>query len=294
MTRSHFPGVLTPIVTPFDAAGGLDLDAVPALVEFQLANGVAGLVVAGTTGEGYALDLAERDALTARVRDVVDGRVPVLAGIGGMSTREAVAQARAAAVAGVEGLMVAAPAYCLPTPEELARHVRHVIDATGLPSVLYDYPARSGVQFGVEALDELAPHPLVVGIKEASGDTSRIGLLQGRYGDDLAVISGSDTMAMHFFAAGCDSWIAGFANVLPAEHVAILEAANRGDLDAGWAEQRRLEPLLTDVESGRYTAKARAGLELRGVPVGPPRPPLLPLSPNELESLRAHLDALVP
>ncbi|MEN9645605.1 MAG: hypothetical protein RL238_2274 [Actinomycetota bacterium] len=291
---SRFPGVLTPLVTPFTADGDLDLDSVPALVEHQLANGINGFVVAGTTGEGYALDLTERAAMLRVVRDATAGRVPVLVGVGGMATRESVAQAVGAAEGGADGLMVGGPAYVLPDQQELARHIRRVVDAAALPAVLYDYPARSGVQFGPEALDGLADHPLVVGIKEASGDLDRIGMMQERYGDAIAVIAGADALAMHFFAAGGDCWIAGFANALPAEHASMLAAATAGDLDDAWAQSRRIEAILTWVESGHYTAKCRAAVELRGLQVGPPRPPLTALGDDESLTLRGLMLDLLP
>ncbi len=289
---SHFPGVLVPLVTPFHEDGSLALEVLVPLVDFLLGDGVAGFVVAGTTGEGYALDLAERRALLRSVMDVVRGRVPVLAGVGGTATREAVVQATAAAEAGVQGMMVAAPAYCLPTGAELGVHVLRVLSAVPLPTVLYDYPARTGVPFDLEALDALAGHPLVVGIKEASGDLSRIVQLQDRYGDDLAIISGSDTLAMHYFEAGSDCWIAGFANALPTEHVEMLAAARRGDMAAGWAVQERLSPILTDVESGHYIARTKWSLIARSIPVGPPREPLHALGSADAATMRAHLAAL--
>nr|MBP9052839.1 dihydrodipicolinate synthase family protein [Ilumatobacteraceae bacterium] len=164
---SHFPGVIVPLVTPFHDDGSLALEVLPALVEFVLGAGVAGLVVAGTTGEGYALDMAERADVLRTVLAVTRGRVPVLAGVGGTATREAVLQARLAVEAGVQGLMLAAPAYCVPTGDELGRHVLAVLRATELPTVLYDYPARTGVPFDVTALDLVATDPMIVGIKEA-------------------------------------------------------------------------------------------------------------------------------
>ena len=289
---SHFPGVIVPLVTPFHDDGSLALEVLPALVEFVLGAGVAGLVVAGTTGEGYALDMAERTDVLRTVLAVTRGRVPVLAGVGGTATREAVLQARLAVEAGGQGLMLAAPAYCLPTGDELGRHVLAVLRATELPTVLYDYPARTGVPFDVTALDLVATDPMIVGIKEASGDLSRISLLRDRYGDHLSVVCGSDTLAMHYFEAGSDSWIAGFANALPAEHVAMLAAARRGDMSAGWQMQRRLLPVLTDVESGHYVARTRWSLIARGIPVGPPRAPMQPLGETDSVAMRAHLDAL--
>ncbi len=290
---SRFPGVLAPMVTPFTDDGALALDRVPAIVEFLLGHGISGLVAAGTTGEGYALDLAERRAVLEAVQQAVAGRVPVLLGVGGTATREALAHAALARELGADGLMVAAPAYSLPTQAELGAHVLAVLEAAQLPAVLYDYPDRTGVKFEERSLDLLATHPLVVGIKEASGDVSRVRRLRRRYGSDLTIVCGSDTLAMRYLELGVDSWIAGFANVLPAEHVAMLAAAVAGDLETAWALQHRMMPVLRDAERARYTPKAKAGLELRGVTVGPPRPPMMPLDAGEADQLRRRLDTVL-
>jgi 4-hydroxy-tetrahydrodipicolinate synthase len=291
LSPGSLSGVFVPFATPFHADGSLALEAVAPLIEYLLDSGVTGLVVAGTTGEGYALTACERHELLSEAIHVSAGRVPVLCGVGGTNTADAVAQATTARQCGAHGMMVAAPAYCLPTPEELAQHVLAVVTAGELPTVLYDYPARTGVQFDAATLDVLAPHPLVIGIKEASGDLDRLPML-ATYAGDLAVVSGSDTLAMHYLAAGATSWIAGFGNVLPAEHVAMVSAAVAGDLAAGWAVQERLSPILTNVESGRYNAKVKAGLQLRGFAVGPTRPPIAPLEGAELAELRDQLAAL--
>jgi 4-(gamma-glutamylamino)butanal dehydrogenase len=284
-----FPGVIVPLVTPFTTSGALDLERVPVLVDFVLAGGVKGVVVAGTTGEGYALDLEERRELLEAVQAAVGARVPVLLGVGGTATREAVAQARLARDCGAEGLMVAAPAYALPTPEELGRHVRTVLDAAGLPAVLYDYPDRTGVAFTERALDAVAADPLVVGIKEASGDLTRVGRLRRRYGADLPIVCGSDTLAMRYFEKGVDSWIAGVANALPAEHVALLIDAVAGETERAWAWQRQLMPMLRTCERVHYTPKVRHALEMRGVPVGPPRPPLAAVDLSEAQEVATRL-----
>ncbi|MCY7297946.1 MAG: dihydrodipicolinate synthase family protein, partial [Ilumatobacteraceae bacterium] len=283
---------IVPLVTPLREDGSLALEVLPQLIDFVVDAGVTGVVVAGTTGEGYALSMDERALLLQTAMDEVGGRVPVLAGVGGTATREALAQAQQALEAGVHGLMVAAPAYCLPTGPELGEHVLQVLRATQLPTVLYDYPARTGVQFGVDSIDLLAGHSLVVGIKEASGDLSRIAMLHDRYGDDLSVISGSDMLAMHYFESGSDCWIAGFANALPAEHVEMLAAAQRGDMAAGWEVQHRLAPILADVENDHYIARTRFALIARGIPVGVPRAPLQALGADDSAAMRTHLVAL--
>ncbi|MGB7983125.1 MAG: aldehyde dehydrogenase family protein, partial [Candidatus Nanopelagicales bacterium] len=191
--------------------------------------------------------------------------------------------------AGADGLMVAAPAYALPTPEELGRHVRAVLDAAPLPTVLYDYPGRTGVPFTERALDHVAADPLVVGIKEASGDLTRVRRLRRRYGDDLPIICGADAIAMRYFELGVDTWIGGAANALPAEHVALLDAALAGDTDAAWAWQKQLMPILRSVERTHYVAKVRHALELRGIPVGPPRQPLAAVGESEAHEVASRL-----
>ncbi len=255
---SGFPGVVAPMVTPFTDDGALALERVAGIVEFLLDNRIAGLVVAGTTGEGYALDMAERRELAVEVQRVVAGRVPVLLGVGATATREALAQAALAAELGADGLMVAAPAYVLPTQKELGEHVRAVLATAPLPTVLYDYPDRTGVKFEERALDLLADDPLIVGIKEASGDLTRVRRLRRRYGTDLPIVCGSDTLAMRYLELGVDSWIAGLSNVLPLEHVLMLEAAQSGDLATGWALQHRMMPFLRDAERQHYTPKAKS------------------------------------
>ena len=290
---SGFPGVVAPMVTPFTDDGALALERVAGIVEFLLDNRIAGLVVAGTTGEGYALDMAERRELAVEVQRVVAGRVPVLLGVGATATREALAQAALAAELGADGLMVAAPAYVLPTQKELGEHVRAVLATAPLPTVLYDYPDRTGVKFEERALDLLADDPLIVGIKEASGDLTRVRRLRRRYGTDLPIVCGSDTLAMRYLELGVDSWIAGLSNVLPLEHVLMLEAAQSGDLATGWALQHRMMPFLRDAERQHYTPKAKYGLELRGVPVGPPRPPLHLLDAGEADQVQRRLDTVL-
>jgi 4-hydroxy-tetrahydrodipicolinate synthase len=170
--------------------------------------------------------------------------------------------------------------------------VLRVLEEAALPTVLYDYPARTGVPFGVEALDLVAHHPLIVGIKEASGDLTRIDLLRDRYGDDLSIVCGSDTLALHYLETGSDSWIAGFANALPAEHVEMVAAVQRGDLAAARVVADRLDPILTDVERDHYIARTRWALIARGIPVGSPRPPLQALGAADSAALHDHLVAL--
>ena len=277
-------GVYVPLVTPFDSHGQVDTDQLRAAVRAMITAGVHGIVAAGTTGEGYALGFDERrHVLNTIVAEVAD-ELPVLAGVGGMSTHEALDQALLAKRAGVTGLMLAAPSYCLPTQGELAQHVITVVQAIDLPTVLYDYPARTGVSFTHAVLDSVATLPQIVGIKEASGDLTRLPWLQQDFGADLTVVCGADVDSITFLDAGVGCWIGGIANLLPAAHVAMMDPAQRPGVYSA------IRPVLEFIESGDYNAKIKAGMGLRGLPVGPPRAPIAPVTSEVTESLEAALD----
>lgn len=288
VTNQALSGVYVPLVTTFDESGRVDLPGLDPVIEAVLAAGVHGIIACGTTGEGYALSLEERRVVTAHIAESVNGRVPVLGGVGGMSTDQALDHALLAKAVKLDGLMVAAPAYCLPTQEELATHVQAIADAAGMPTVLYDYPQRTGVSFGIESLDHLAANPLIIGIKEASGDLDRIRIISERYGADLPVICGADAAAPIFLDAGVACWIGGIANLLPAAHVAMLDANLRTQV------HESIVPLLEYIEQGRYIAKVKAAMALRGLPVGVTRSPLAPTTESETEHLAQLLDQAGP
>ncbi|MCF8530522.1 MAG: dihydrodipicolinate synthase family protein [Candidatus Nanopelagicales bacterium] len=278
-------GVYVPLVTPFDSQGQVDTDQLRAAVRAMITAGVHGIVAAGTTGEGYALGFDERRHVLNTIVAEVAGELPILAGVGGMSTHEALDQALLAKRAGVTGLMLAAPSYCLPTQGELAQHVTTVVQAIDLPTVLYDYPARTGVSFTHAVLDSVATLPQIVGIKEASGDLTRLPWLQQDFGADLTVVCGADLDSITFLDAGVDCWIGGIANLLPAAHVAMMDPAQRPGVYSA------IRPVLEFIESGDYNAKIKAGMGLRGLPVGPPRAPIAPVTSEVTELLEAALDA---
>ena len=278
-------GVYVPLVTPFDESGRIDQAQLGAAVEAMVAAGVHGIVACGTTGEGYALSLEERRAVTARIKEVVAGTVPILGGVGGMSTDQALDHALLAKALELDGLMVAAPAYCLPTPTELATHVSAVVNAANLPTVLYDYPQRTGVSFNIDTLDALAPMELIIGIKEASGDLNRVAEISSRYGDSIDIVCGADAAAPVFFDAGVRCWIGGVANLLPTAHLAMLDPTTRSEAYAA------IVPILEFIESGRYNAKIKAGMAMRGLDVGIPRAPLAAIDAATSAELAELLDA---
>jgi 4-hydroxy-tetrahydrodipicolinate synthase len=286
-------GVYVPVVTPFDAGGEVAPVALAAVVDRCLDAGVRGIVSCGTTGEYYALTEAERLDVMRTTRDAATGRAQLIAGCNAGSTRQAVALACAARDLGYDALMLAVPPTSLPDQRELAVHFLTVVDASGLPAVLYNFPARAGTEIGVECLDRVADHPLIAGLKESSGDFSRFLALTGRYGGRITTMCGSDDQAVDYFFWGVRSWLAGTANVLPQQHVDVLDAALSGDLDGA---RKRFERLLTWVqhmEAGAYNQKAKLGLRHLGLDCGDVRGPLLPLSDVDASDFLDVLDAVL-
>ncbi len=284
-------GVYVPVVMPLDDRDELDLATYARVIEFCLDAGVAGIVSGGTTGEYYAHTVDERVQALATARDAAAGRAQLVAGCNAGSTREASGLAVTARDLGYEALMLAAPATSLPSQTELAAHFAAVADAGELPTILYNYPARAGVELGYECLDLLADHPGIVAIKESSGDFSRFLQLRSRYAGRITVICGSDDQAADYFFWGVRAWLAGTANVLPEHHVAVVEAANSGDHERARALFDAFLPFVQNMESGSYNQKAKLGLTHRGIACGPVRMPLGPLDADTAAGFLATLDA---
>jgi 4-hydroxy-tetrahydrodipicolinate synthase len=285
-------GVYTPVVTPFDHEGEIDLETLTRVIEHQLQSGVRGIVSCGTTGEYYACTFDERVALMTHTRDVAQG-AHLLAGCNAGSTREVIRLGLAARDLGYDGLLLSAPHTSLPTQAELGAHYASVASGVGLPIVLYNYPARAGVEIGFDALDAIADVPEIVAIKESSGDFSRFLTLRRRYAGRIEVMCGSDDQAVDYFSWGVRSWLAGTANVLPQQHVVVLEAALRGDHAVAHRLFEGMLPWVQDMESGSYNQKAKLGLAHVGIACGDVRQPLLPLdAAAAAENLRVLGQAL--
>jgi 4-hydroxy-tetrahydrodipicolinate synthase len=283
-------GVYVPVVTPFEPNGDLALGALAAVVERVITAGVRGIVPCGTTGEYYALTEAERIEVMRTAGNAAAGRAALVAGCTAGSTRQSIALATAARDLGYDGLMLAAPATSLPEQHELAAHFVAVAEAAELPTILYNYPARAGVEIGLECLDRVVAHPLFVGLKESSGDFSRFLTVLDRYAGHLTILCGSDDQAADYLFWGVRGWLAGTANVLPRQHVEILEAASSGDHERARRLFERLLPWVQQMEAGAYNQKAKLGLRHLGLDCGEVRQPLLPLDDEAAAALIGALD----
>ncbi len=288
-----FEGVYVPVVTPFDGEGEVDAATLTTVIEHVLDAGVQGIVSCGTTGEYYALSEAERIDVMRHTCEVAAGRAQLVAGCNAGSTRMAIELARTAVEIGYDALMLAAPPTSLPGAHELAAHFTVIAEASGLPTILYNYPARSGVEIGFDCLDLVADHPLIVGIKESSGDFSRFLAMRDRYTGRITIMCGSDDQAADYFFWGVRAWLAGTANVLPRQHVEILTAANSGDLAGARKQFEQILPWVQHMEAGSYNQKAKLGLRHLGLDCGEVRQPLLPLSDADAATLVEILDSVL-
>jgi 4-hydroxy-tetrahydrodipicolinate synthase len=289
-----FRGVFAASVTPMKASEEIDFPRLAAFTDYLVRKGLHGLVPLGSTGEYYALSADERERVLRATLEVVAGRVPVVAGANAGSTRDVIAFARQAERLGCDGVMLAAPYYSLPRPEELFAHFRAVNNAIGIPIVLYNYPGRTGVDMPPEFIERLAALSNVRYVKESTGEMPRITELLRRCGDRLGVFCGCDTIALESLMMGAIGWIGGVANVLPESHASLY---NLAVVEKSFGTARklffRMLPLLELMEGGgKYTQFVKAACGLAGHPVGPPRRPLLIPTPAERASLRQALKLL--
>jgi len=263
MTMPTFAGALTALVTPF-RDGQVDVEALRALVEAQIAGGIDGLVPCGTTGESVTLSTAEHTLVVRTVVAQTKRRVPVVAGAGSVSTAHAIELTRIARDAKADGVLIVVPYYNKPTQAGLVAHYRAVLREVPMPTILYNIPGRSGVDLGLDAMAQLAEVPEIVAVKEATGNVLRSQSLIARFGDRFAVLSGDDALTLPILAVGGKGVISVTSNVLPREVGEVVRLWNAGDVVAARQLHLRLVPVHESmfVESNPGPAKAvlaRAG-----------------------------------
>jgi len=240
-----FRGTAPALVTPFTIDGNLDLAAFSRLIDDQIAGGVEGLVVLGTTGENPTITHEERRTLVDVAIEQADGRVPVIIGSGTNNTQQSITFSKEAAEAGADGLLVVGPYYNKPGNEGFVAHVKAIADATDCPQILYNVPGRTGYDFPAATTLRLADEvPSVVGVKEASGNLAQISdILAGRP-EGFAVYAGDDEMAFPVIALGGDGVISVISNAVPAPFTAMVREVLAGRIEAAReAHLRLLEPM---------------------------------------------------
>jgi len=271
-----FKGIIPALITPFSSntTRDVNLDGFRANIEALIAAGVHGIVPCGSTGESATLSFEEHEQVIEAAVECVNGRVPVIAGTGSNNTQEALRFTKAAKDSGVDGVLVISPYYNKPNRSGLIKHYTAIADCD-VPVVLYNVPSRTGQNVLPDIVAELAKHPSIVGIKEASGDISQISrVIETTQDEDFVVLSGDDAMTLPLMALGGVGVISVAANVIPTQMVALYNALSKEDYAAAREIHYKLSPIFSAmfIETNPVPVKYAAGR--LGYAAGPLRLPL--------------------
>lgn len=288
MKRLLFSGLCTAMVTPF-IDGKVNYPMVDLLIRRQIEAGVEAIVLAGTTGESPTLSDDEKAELFRRGVKAADGQCKIIAGTGTNSTAHAIALSQKAQECGVDGLLVVTPYYNKATQNGLVKHYKAIADSVDLPIIAYNVPSRTGVDISPAVCEKLARIPNIVGIKEASGDISKVLKIIAECGSDLPVYSGNDDQTVAIMALGGKGLISVVSNVLPLETNAMVTAAANGDFDLAALMQRKLLPLTDLLFCQVNPIPVKAAMKYVGYDVGECRMPLDNLSTQNESKIAAFL-----
>lgn len=285
---STFRGSYTVMVTPFDEALRVDEVRLRAFVDWQIEEGVQGLIPLGSTGEFLSLTRDERRQVAAIVIDQARGRVPVIVGTAAEWTDEAVSLSREAEALGADGVMVVPPYYSSPTEDELFVHYSRIGEALSIPVMVYNNPNTANVDLSAAFVARLSRIDNVSYIKESSGSVSRTMDIIRLCGDRMTVFAGYD--AWESYRAGAQGYVSVFSNIAPALSTELFKVTvDQGNGEAGRQLYHRILPLLHALSGDLYVSATKAALSLIGQPVGSPRPPRLPLPAEKMASLKKVL-----
>lgn len=287
----NFGQILTAMVTPFDQNEEIDFSATRNLINYLIANGTEGLVVSGTTGESPTLTEEEKVQLFKFTVEVVNGRVPVIAGTGSYNTKASIELTRQAADAGVDGIMLVVPYYNKPSQEGLYQHFKTIAAVTSLPIMLYNIPGRSVVNMSVETVIRLSKIPNIVAIKEAGGNLDTMSEIISNTPEDFSLYSGDDGLTIPVLSIGGVGVISVASHVIGNEMQAMIAKFNSGNVREAAKDHRRLLPIMRALFAAPNPTPVKTALNLKGVPVGDVRLPMIPLNAEELSALQSILAA---
>lgn len=287
----RFRGTYTVMVTAFDAQGRVDLEAQARFTDWQVREGIHGLIPLGSTGEFLSMSAQERRAVAKCVIDTVAGRVPVLVGAGAESTDDVINNVKMAEELGADGTMIIPPFYSTPTWDELIHHFGRIGEAATRPVMIYNNPATANVDLVPPLVAELSRLPRIDYIKESTMDVTRIRDILEMSEGRMTVFGG--IMGFESFVEGAEGWVAVGSNIMPAALAKLFTlTAVDEDYHAARALYREVLPIIRLVAGHRYVSGSKAALELIGMPMGAPRAPRLPLPENEMSEVRASLSSV--
>jgi len=276
MKQTIFTGAATAIITPFNEAG-IDWDAFGRLIDDQLAGGINGIVVAGTTGEGSTLTDREHEDLIAFCVKRIAGRVPVIAGTGSNNTAHAIERTKTACKAGADSVLLVTPYYNKTTQRGLIASFTAIADESSVPCVLYNVPSRTGMNMLPETLAELAKHERIAAVKEACGNLSQVAKERLLCGDNLDIYSGCDDQIVPTLSLGGKGVISVIANIMPAETAEICVRFFRGDIEGAAALQLKMLLLMNQLMLETNPIPAKAACAAMGFGENRLRLPLVPM-----------------
>jgi 4-hydroxy-tetrahydrodipicolinate synthase len=290
-----FKGAFTALITPMKDNGDIDFDGWRRLVQFQLENGIDGLVPIGTTGETPTLEESEEEKLLEILIKEVAGRVPVIAGSGSNSTKHAVLYTKRAKDFGADAALVVTPYYNKPNDEGLLRHFEAVA-GVGIPIIVYNIASRTGRNIPTPLLEQLAKMPNIAGVKEASGDVNQmadvINTIKRRRDGAFTVLSGDDALTLPLLALGGDGVISVISNIAPARVAALVAAGLAGDFETARSIHYELLPLVKAAFVETNPVPIKRALEFAGLPAGPARLPLGRISASNEKTVYEALRGL--
>ncbi len=281
---SIFVGSGTALVTPFDEHG-VDFEAFESIIDFQIENNTDALVVCGTTGEPSTMTYEEKFEVIQFAIEKADGRVPIIAGTGGNNTAKVISDSQKAEKLGADALLIVTPYYNKTTQKGLVAHYHAVADAVNIPIVVYNVPGRTGLNVLPETLKEIAKHPNIAAMKEASGNIKQISDMVRLCGDSIDMYSGEDGLTLPLLACGGIGVISVVSNITPKEMHDLVMTYHEGDVAGARAIQHRLDPLIDTLFIETNPIPVKTGLNLMGYNAGILRLPLIDMS----ESSKARL-----
>ena len=291
-------GAITALITPMTKNGDVDYDGYRKLINFQIEEGIDGLLVLGTTGENPTLTHEEEEKLIRITIDEVNGRVPVIVGAGSNDTKHMITSTKRAREMGGDAALVVTPYYNKPNDDGLLKHFEAAA-AEGIPVIVYNIASRTGRNIPAALMEKIAAIPGITGVKEASGDLAQMGdILQKisfprrKSGNPFAVFSGDDSFTLPLIALGGDGIISVISNLVPARVKALTKACLEGNFEEGRKIHFELLPMMKAAFIETNPVPIKAAMNWAGLPAGPVRLPLGKLDPKNEASLKAVFDKL--
>ena len=291
MKKALFRGMATAMITPMTPEG-IDYDTLGRFIEFQIENGINALVVMGTTGENATIAPRDQEQVIRYTVEKVNHRIPVIAGTGCNCTTHVLEQTEIAWKCGVDGVLVVTPYYNKATQKGLIAHFTAVADASKVPVMLYNVPARTGCNLLPETAAVLAKHPNIVGIKEATGNMAQMVKLRQLCGEELAIYSGEDALTVPMMSMGGAGAISVLSNVMPKEAVAMSDACLAGDFKTAAQLQCKMLPLIDALFSEVNPIPAKAAVAAMGFGQEHLRLPLTSMEDHNRENLLKEMRKL--